>query len=161
VTKMIPAEKGVPPFVTFGGKGGMASAGYLGTAYNPFVVEGAIGFKGKGKFRGKAPTLRVRGIQLPNGFTLKELNNRDKLLQSFDSTFKSVDRSADLVDGFDAFHKQALEILRSDKTKKAFKLDEEKESVRERYGATPLGQGALAARRLVEAGVRFVTLTIG
>jgi uncharacterized protein (DUF1501 family) len=98
---------------------------------------------------------------LPNGFTLDELNSRDKLLRGFDSTFKEVDRSADLVDGFDAFHKQALEILRSDKTKKAFNLDSEKPAVRQRYGNTPFGQGALAARRLVEAGVRFVTISLG
>jgi uncharacterized protein (DUF1501 family) len=103
----------------------------------------------------------VRGIQLPNGFTLEELDNRDKLLKGFDSTFRAVDKSADIVDGYDTFHKQALEILRSDKTKKAFNLNEEKPELRTRYGATPFGQGALAARRLVEAGVRFVTISLG
>ena len=66
------------------------------------------------------------------------------------------------MDGFDAFHKQALEILRSDKTKKAFNLDEEKPSRCGRGTARrPFGQGALAARRLVEAGVRFVTISLG
>jgi hypothetical protein len=133
------------------------TSGYLGTAYNPFIVEGNAGARG----RGGAPTLRVRGIQLPNGFTLDELNDREGLLKGFDKTFKAIDKSTDVVDGFDAFHKQALEILRSDRTKKAFNLDEEKAAVRARYGATTFGQGALAARRLVEAGVRFVTLTLG
>ncbi len=156
--KLMPAARGVPSYVSFGevrGRNG-AAAGYLGTAYNPFIVEGSPG----GGKRGAA-NLRVRGIQLPNGFTLDELNSRDKLLRGFDSTFKEIDKSADLVDGFDAFHKQALEILRSDKTKKAFNLDEEKPEVRQRYGTTPFGQGALAARRLVEAGVRFVTISLG
>src|SRR5262249_59110985 len=60
-----------------------------------------------------------------------------------------------------AFHKQALEILRSDKTKKAFNLNAETPALRERYGMNGFGQGALAARRLVEAGVRFVTITLG
>jgi hypothetical protein len=154
--RLLPAEKGVPPYVSFGEvRGGTAGvAGYLGTAYNPFIVEGAAGGKGGGN-------LRVRGIQLPNGFTLDELENRDRLLQGFDETFKAQDRSADLVEGFDAFHKQALEILRSDKTKKAFDLAQEKQAVRDRYGATPFGQGALAARRLVEAGVRFATISLG
>src|SRR3954451_24164570 len=125
-SKLLPAQKGVPPYVSFGEiRGGVAGvSGYLGTAYNPFIVEGSAG-AGKGK----APTLRVRGIQLPNGFTLDELNNRDKLLKGFDSTFKEVDKSTDLVDGFDTFHKQALEILRSDKTKKAFDLEQEKAEV--------------------------------
>lgn len=157
-SKVLKPAEGVPPYVSFGEiRGGVAGvAGYLGSAYNPFIVEGSAG-AGKGS----APTLRVRGIQLPTGFTLKELNNRNKLLQGFDSTFKEVDKSADVVDGFDTFHKQALEILRSDKTKKAFDLEQEKAEVRTKYGATAFGQGALAARRLVEAGVRFVTISLG
>jgi len=87
--------------------------------------------------------------------------NRDKLVQAFDSGFKALDKSADLADGLDAFHKQALEILRSDKTRKAFNLGEEAQAARERYGLNPFGQGVLAARRLVEAGVRFVTVSLG
>ncbi len=160
VSKLVPAERGVPPYVSFGEvRGGLAGAsGYLGTAYNPFIIEGAAGKGGKGK---GGSSFRVRGVQLPNGFTLEELNDRDKLLEGFDRTFKALDKSADLVDGFDTFHKQALEILRSDKTKKAFDLDQEKDTVRQRYGNTPFGQGTLAARRLVEAGVRFVTITLG
>jgi hypothetical protein len=159
VTKLLPSADGVPPYVSFGEiRGGNAGAsGYLGTAYNPFIVEGNAA---AGR-RGAAPTLRVRGIQLPTGFTLQELEDRDRLRNGFESSFRATDKAADTIDGFDAFHKQALEILRGDKTKKAFDLDAEKESVRSRYGATPFGQGALAARRLVEAGVRFVTITLG
>jgi hypothetical protein len=151
--KLLPAEKGVPPYVSFNDTRRSGSAGYLGTAYNPFLVEGNAG--------GKGGSLRVRGIQLPNGFTLEELENRDKLFKGFDETFRALDKSADLVEGLDTFHKQALEILRSDRTKKAFELNEEKQSLRDRYGSTPFGQGALAARRLVEAGVRFVTISLG
>jgi hypothetical protein len=159
VTKLLPAEKGVPPYVSFSElRGGAAgAAGYLGTAYNPFIVEGAGG-SNKGSPQG---SLRVRGITLPTGFTLDELENRDKLLKGFDEGLKAADKAADLADGFDNFHQQALEILRSDKTKKAFDLAQEKKELRERYGTTPFGQGVLAARRLVEAGVRFVTVTLG
>ena len=153
--KLMRSEKGVPPYVSFNDNR-RGSSGYLGTAYNPFLVEGNAGGKGR-----KGGSLRVRGIQLPNGFTLEELEKRDKLFKGFDATFRSLDRSADLVEGLDAFHKQALEILRSDKTKKAFDLGQETDSVRERYGPTSFGQGVLAARRLVEAGVRFVTISIG
>jgi hypothetical protein len=155
---MMPAEKGVPPYVTFGElrNGGAGSAGYLGTAYNPFIVEGgATGKGGKG-----GGTLSVRDIQLPTNVTLDDLENRDRLLRDFDAGFRAADR-AELADGLDAFHKQALEILRSDKTKKAFDLVQEKAEVRESYGLNGFGQGVLAARRLVEAGVRFVTVTVG
>jgi hypothetical protein len=161
VTRLMPSEKGVPPYVAFNEiRGGSAgTAGYLGTACNPFIVEGtAGGGGGKGQTAG---SLRVRGIQLPTGFTLDELENRDKLLKGFDESFRAADKSADLAEGLDAFHKQALEILRSDKTKKAFDLTQEKAETRDRYGSTPFGQGTLAARRLVEAGVRFVTISLG
>lgn len=153
--KLLRTEKGVPSYVSFNDNR-RSSSGYLGTAYNPFIVEGNAGGRG-----GKGASLRVRGIQLPAGFTLEELEKRDKLFKGFDETFRSLDQSADLVEGLDAFHKQALEILRSDKTKKAFDLAQEKDSVRERYGSTSFGQGVLAARRLVEVGVRFVTISLG
>ncbi len=152
MAKLMKTEKGVPPYVSFNDSR-RGSAGYLGTAFNPFIVEGNAA--------GRGATLRVRGIQLPGGFTLDQLEQRDKLFKGFDETFRSLDRSADLVDGLDAFHKQALDILRSDKCKKAFDLNQETAALRERYGPTPFGQGVLAARRLVEAGVRFVTISLG
>jgi hypothetical protein len=161
VTRLMPAAQGVPPYVSFtelrNGSAGLA--GYLGTGYNPFIVEGAGANPGRGNQT--AAQLRVRGITLPSGFTLEQLENRDRLLRNFDSSFEAIDRQTDLVDGLDAFHRQALDILRSDKTRNAFNLQQETESLRARYGSTPFGQGALAARRLVEAGVRFVTISLG
>jgi hypothetical protein len=157
--KLMPGAAGVPKFVSFGEmrNGDAGTAGYLGTAYNPFIIDGA----GNGRGGAGGGTLRVRGIQLPNGFTLKDLEDREGLRDTFENTFKELDKSSDMADGFDAFHKQALDILRSDKTKKAFNLGEESQATRDRYGANGFGQSALAARRLVESGVRFVTLTTG
>jgi hypothetical protein len=153
IARLMSVEKGVPPYVAFNElrNGAAGQSGYLGTAYNPFIVEGGGGKAG----------FSVRGVQLPNSFPLSDLEQREKLLDGFDSVFRATDRSADLVDGLDAFHRQALDILRSDKTKKAFALNDEKPALRERYGQTPFGQGALAARRLVEAGVRYVTISLG
>lgn len=152
-SRLLPAAPGVPPYVSFSElrNGAAGQSGYLGTAYNPFIVEGAAG---NGNYR-------VRGITLPNGFTLDQLENRNRLLARFEAGFRAADRQADLVDGMDAFHRQALEILRSDKTRNAFNLQSESQNQRQRYGMTPFGQGALAARRLIEAGVRFVTVTLG
>ena len=159
-SKLMRTEVGVPPYVTFGDvRGGTAGlAGYLGTGYNPFVIEGA----GGGGANGRAPAFRVRGISLDGTrITLTDLENRDRLLSSLDNGFRAVDRSSELVDGLDTFHRQALEILRSDKTKKAFDLAAESNATRELYGNTPFGQSALAARKLIEAGVRFATVSIG
>ncbi len=157
--KLLPVEKGVPPYVSFNNlRNGLAGlSGYLGTAFNPFEVEGAGG-GGKG---GDFGQLRVRGVSLPADISLKDLEDRNKLLENFDSNFKALDNSADLASGLDKFHQQALDILRSDKTKKAFDLKLESQATRERYGKDGFAQGALAARRLVEAGVRFVTIGTG
>jgi len=151
--KVLPAPKGVPPYVTFGllRNGNAGGGGYLGTAYNPFEVEGQPGSK----------NMRVRGISLPTGFSLEDLENRNKLLETIDSSFRTLDEAADLAAGLDSFHQQALDILRSDKTKKAFDLDQEPAALRARYGQDNFGQAALAARRLIEAGVRFVTIGTG
>jgi hypothetical protein len=160
VTRLMPAAQGVPPYVSFSElrNGSAGQAGYLGTAYNPFIVEGVGGGGGRNQ---TAASLRVRGVTLPTGFTLEQLENRDRLLRSFDSAFRAEDRAGDLADGLDTFHRQAMDILRSDRTRDAFNLGQEPEALRQRYGNTPFGQGALAARRLVQAGVRFVTLSLG
>jgi len=162
--KMLTTPTGIPPFVTFTDlrNGSAGGAGYLGTSFNPFSVEGNAGGKGKGdpKEPGGA-AFRLRGITLPDGITLDELTKRDELLKSFDDQFRNIDKNNELVEGLDTFHKQALEILRSDKVKKAFTLSAESAATRARYGTNAIGPAALAARRLVEAGVRFVTLGLG
>ncbi len=158
--KLLTVPQGVPPYATFGDiRGGAAGqSGYLGTGYNPFVIEGG----GGGGKEGRAGAgFRVRGIALPPGFGLDELTKRDQLLRTFDTGFKTLDQNDALVDGLDTFHRQALDILRSDKTKKAFDLAAEPAAVRDAYGSSSLAQGALAARRLVEAGVRFATVNLG
>jgi hypothetical protein len=161
-SKLMTVPAGVPPYVTFGEMRNSSSlAGYLGTGYNPFIIEGGAEKGGGGKKDGEKAAFKVRGIALPNGFTLDELNKRDVLLRKFDSGFKALDANDQLVDGLDTFHQQALDILRSDRTKNAFDLEKEPASVREMYGETRGGQAALAARRLIEAGVRFATVSTG
>ncbi|MBP3957891.1 DUF1501 domain-containing protein [Gemmata sp. G18] len=156
-SKLMKTEVGVPPYVTFGDirNGSAGQAGYLGTGYNPFIIEGnGGGGKNAGGFS-------VRGLTLKGTFTLEDLEKRDSLLRKLDTGLAGLDQSNDLVDGLDTFHQQALEILKSDKTRKALDLSAEKPATREMYGTTPFGQGALAARRLVEAGVRFSTVSFG
>ncbi len=155
-SKLLKTDVGVPPYVTFGDirNGQAGAAGYLGTGYNPFIIEG----NGNG---GRGSGFSVRGLALKGTFTLEDLEKRDALLRKFDTGFSGLDKSNDLVDGLDTFHQQALEILKSDKTRKALDLSAEKPATRELYGNTPFGQGALAARRLVEAGVRFSTVSFG
>jgi hypothetical protein len=158
IARLLPQGREVPPYVVFDARTSVGNAGYLGTTYNPFRVEGIPDGKGKGGTR-VVGNLQVRGITLPTGFTLEELENRVKLLEGFDHGLKALEQSP-LGDGLDSFHRKALEMLRSEKTRKAFDLSAEPEATRERYGMGGFGQGTLAARRLVEAGVRFVTVSL-
>jgi hypothetical protein len=154
--RLLPVRPDLPPYVAVGGKGSATYAGYLGAAYNPFIVEGlTAGKNGRVATTGK---ISIRGVVLPTGFTLDQLENREKLLKGFDRGLAALDQAPGLGDGLDTFHKKALNILRSDSTRKALELNREPELLRERYGMTGFGQGALMARRLVEAGVRFVTI---
>lgn len=150
--KLLEAPKGVPPYVTFGNSRNRAGmAGYLGTAYNPFEIEGD---PSKGQ-------LQARGLSLPEGFSMEQLNQRNALLEKFDTKFDKLAESSDLAGSLDQFQQQALDVLRAQATKTALDLSKESDAVRERYGKDNFGQGALAARRLVEAGVRFVSVGMG
>jgi Protein of unknown function (DUF1501) len=151
--RALPPRRGVPPFVTFaalrdGAPG--AGAGYLGPAFGPFEVEGDPA-------RG---SLRAHGLSLPEGFSLRELESRDALRGRFDRGLRALEASG-VMTGLDRFHAQALEVLRSDRVRSALDLSREPDATRDDYGRTPLGQGALAARRLIEAGARFVALGTG
>jgi uncharacterized protein (DUF1501 family) len=164
--KLRPVDAGLPPFVSMGDvRGGRATQpGYLGSGFNAFLVEGSAGGRPNQQAKGKATpagNLSARGVTLPGGFSLDALDRRDELLRSLDDGFRAADRASDLIDGLDTFHQQALDILRSGKARAAFNLGAESDATRDRYGATPFGQGLLAARRLVEAGVRFVTIGLG
>ncbi len=151
--RVLPAPAGVPPYVLFNAaraSGFAGGAGFLGPAYNPFEVEG-------GPQRGR---IRLEGVALPDGFTVEQLLRRKRLRDRFDGRFRALDE-ADVPASLDRFQQQALDILRSDKTRRAFDLEQEKDKVREGYGRGPFGQSVLAARRLVEAGARFVTVGLG
>ena len=151
--RLLPPRPGSPPYVTFASLGEGAAGvgpGYAGPSCGPFRIEGDPG-------RG---TLQAQGVSLPDGFSLRDLDDREKLRAGFDRGLKAAE-STGVMEGLDGFHRQALEILRSDRVRLALDLSREADSIRDDYGRTPLGQGALAARRLIEAGARFVTLGFG
>src|SRR2546426_6227175 len=73
-----------------------------------------------------------------------------------DAKFKAIDSNGDFG-AMDAFYQRAYDLMKSPAAKKAFDIGSEPAQLREKYGRTPVGQGCLLARRLVEAGVGFVT----
>jgi hypothetical protein len=150
--KLLPPVSGLPSFISFqdGQVATNLSAGYLGAAYNPFEVVGS-------------PTearARIQGISLPDSFSVRSLEKRVELRNRFDSRLKTLDESG-IGASLTEFQQQALDVLRSTKTRDAFRVEGESQRIRDGYGRDPLGESALIARRLIESGVRFVTLGMG
>ncbi|QJX01004.1 DUF1501 domain-containing protein [Frigoriglobus tundricola] len=147
--KLLTTGAGIPSNVTLNrGAGFPGDAGFLGAACTPYDAE--VGDRGA----------RAGVAGLPDGFTAEHLADRDRLRGSFDKKFRDLD-AADAPAGLDQFQRQAVEILRSDRVRNAFDLTAEPETVRSAYGASSLGRCALTARRLIEAGTRFVTIGLG
>jgi uncharacterized protein (DUF1501 family) len=138
----------LPPYVaipgdTVGGNSGAARAGYLPGAFSAFNV-------------GPDPA-RVRDLMLPEGVSFARSERRREMLARLDAFSRHVEEGA-ATQSRDAFYEQAYRLLASPGAKGAFDLAQEKPAVRARYGAGRLGTGCLLARRLVEAGARFVTV---
>ncbi len=146
--KVLTGENGIPPFINLNREAGFpGSAGFLGAACEAFTAD----------LGGRNSSASVDGISLPKGFSSDLLTDRDRLRGAFDQKIRSLDET-DLPVALNRFQQQAVDILRSDRVRKAFDLSVEKEAVRNRYGQSPLGRCALTASRLIEAGARFVTI---
>jgi len=155
-----PTDASVPPFV------GLAAA----TAHKPWSDSGKPGFLGSAhtSFKPEGPDLANMKL---NGVNADQLTDRKKLLASFDHFKREID-SGGSIRGADAATERALGVLTSSKLLDALDLSKEPEKVRARYGdgkpynfqfdgAPTVNDHLLMARRLVEAGVRCVTLSFG
>ncbi len=90
----------------------------------------------------------------------QQVGRRDTLLQAVDGLARRVEGN-DQIATYDEFHSRARQMVLSTEARRAFAIDQEAEKVRDRYGRNTAGQSMLLARRLVEAGVRFVTVNYG
>ncbi|MBX6314245.1 MAG: DUF1501 domain-containing protein [Isosphaeraceae bacterium] len=144
----MPAYVGLPNTHSVGLRPGYHGAAYLGAAYHPFLADGDP----------NNPAYRVPGLTLPGGLDAARLDHRRALLGSLDAARRAVETE---MDNLDRFTQQAFDLLTSPAARQAFDLSKEDPRLRDRYGRHQWGQAALVARRLVEAGVRFVTLTFG
>jgi len=97
-------------------------------------------------------------IALPQGIQLDRLGNRDELRRQFDQLLRDRDRT-DTMANADRYTAQAMDLVTSGHAAKAFDLSQEKDSLRDAYGRDSIGEKALLARRLVEAGVTFVLVS--
>jgi hypothetical protein len=145
-----PRKPGVPAYVAVPQAPRSTASAYLGVAYNPFSVGADP----------NSADFSVRNLTLPNGISMGRLENRRKLLQSIDTIRRDFDQTG-LMDGLDAFTRKAFEMVTSPAAQKAFAIGQESTSTRDLYGRNQVGQSMLLARRLIEAGVTFVTVSAG
>jgi uncharacterized protein (DUF1501 family) len=108
-----------------------------------------------------ADKFTVRDISPPKGITMDRVKRRRKMLSRIDALQRRADIQPEAFDALDKHYKAALNMIMAPETKKAFAIDEEKAELRDAYGRHRLGQSCLLARRLIESGVRFVTVTDG
>ncbi|HMC64713.1 MAG TPA: DUF1501 domain-containing protein [Gemmataceae bacterium] len=148
-------QNGMFPFVQLGRyidrryNGGIA--GFLGDQYNPFEVNEDP----------SSPGFKVRDLSIATETERKRLERRYSMLRDVDRYQKQVEEAAPVVKARDTFYEKAHGLITSPAAKRAFDLSQEPDRVREAYGRNSLGQSCLLARRLIEAGVHFVTVTDG
>jgi hypothetical protein len=103
---------------------------------------------------------RVQDLQPAGGVSVKQVERRESLLQAVDGLAKRVEGN-DQIATYDEFHARARDMVLSSEARRAFAIDQESEKLRDRYGRNTPGQSMLLARRLIENGVRFVTVNYG
>ncbi len=123
-------------------------AGKLGFEHDPLYLSGSV----ENPLRFQAPALTLDGAM-----TREKLLDRRLLLRELDASRRALDQSP-VANTWDRHHQRALSLLTSAGTVEAFDVSREPEKIRERYGETINGMGLLLARRLVEAGVPFITV---
>jgi len=146
---------GMLPFVQLGKNidrrfnGGIA--GFLGDEFNPFEVHEDPA----------AAVFRVRDLGIAGEAERARLERRYSMLGDLEQYQKSIESTSMPVKARDVFYEKAHGLITSPAAKKAFDIAAEPDRLRERYGRTQFGQSCLVARRLIEAGVQFVTVTDG
>lgn len=151
VSHELGSRNDLPPYVCIPNQPNtFAGTGYLGSAFGAFSLgsdPASGGFK-------------VRDLNLPSGVDTERFARRREMRAAVDAHFSALEKS-DALDGMDSFYQRAYAMISSEKARAAFDITAEKDKLRDEYGRTPAGQRMILARRLVESGVRFVSLTYG
>ena len=143
-------RKNLPPYVAIPSMLGNGGTGYLGSAFGPFSLGADPGNGG----------FKVRDLSLPTGITDKRFDTRKSMRSVVDSHFSALEK-ADTLAGMDTFYDRAYSMISSAEARAAFDIDQEPAALRDAYGRNTAGGRFLLARRLVEAGVRFVSTSYG
>ena len=151
VSKELGAPRDIPGSVAIP-KGPTGPTGFLGLEYGPFET-GASPKPGQ--------PMNIRGLSLSNGLTLADIDRRNNLVKRYDTAFGAFAKEDKVLSGMDEFSQKAYEMMRSSRTREAFDLTRESPSVSGLFGDGGFSQSCLLATRLVESGVRLVSVQFG
>ena len=150
VSKELESPRDLPPFVAIPKTPQVA--GILGVEYAPFSTQATP--------KAGQP-FSVRGMNLSRGITVDKLQRRQELLTDLEESFRAYEKDSSLLQGLDRFSQRAHDIISSPRAAEAFDISREPASTAALFPDHPLGQSCLLAARLVEAGVRFVSVDHG
>ncbi len=143
------ARGAIPPYVCLPNMHNSGSSAYLGPDAVPFTIEADPA----------SPGFKVPDLQPPLAVDASRVADRQSLLQDVDRFQQRAEQRANSgAKEFGVFAQRAMDLMTSPLAKKAFDIHQEKDKLRDAYGRTTLGQSCLMARRLIEAGVRCVTV---
>lgn len=149
VSKEFPAKPGLPSFVSIDRP--VEGPGYLGAEYGPLSTGEKPRF---------GQPFRVRGITLDGTLTIDKFRARRQLARDVDTAFADFENLDESVRSLDRFSEQAYQIISSPTARNAFDLTRENDREIDRFGRHEFGQSLLLTTRLIEAGVRFVTVLL-
>ncbi len=150
VSKQMPTDPDIPPFVAI--PRGNQRAGFLGIQYAPLNT---------GNTPVAGQPFGVRGISLGSGLTVEQIERRKGLLNDIDTTFASIESQSQLLTGLDRFSDKAFAVITSPRARQAFDISLESPAFAAQFDSEAFSQSCLLAIRLIEAGVRFVSLQLG
>lgn len=152
VSHQVGAPHGIPAYFSIPSMSRSGGPNFLGSRHAPFVVPDDPNRK----------DFRVRDVTLPSGLSDARFTRRQQIRERVDQMLRiNHEAAGDPTLAGDEFFEQGLQLISSPEAQAAFDIHREPDSVRDKYGRHPFGQRALLARRLVAAGVPFVTLYHG
>lgn len=144
-------RKNLPPYVAVPNATEYGGTGYLGSQFGPFGIGSDPG----------RPNYQVRDLMLPPGVDDRRFSTRREIRSVVDDHFRKQADKAEALGAMDEFYQRAYAMISSPAAREAFDINKEPAATREKYGPSEAGPRFLLARRLVEAGVRFVTVSYG
>ena len=141
----IPSSVAIP-------KSSTAPTGFLGLEFGPLET---------GTSPKAGEPMDIRGLSLSNGLTLEDIDRRNDLVKRYDTAFGNFANEDKILSGMDEFSQKAYFMMRSNRTREAFDITKESPSISNMFGPGSFSQSCLLATRLIESGVRLVSIQLG